>query len=54
MEKAGTPRQSHTVFISYSTEDKTVADDLCAALESAGIFCWIAAGPGSVALRRQA
>lgn len=30
------------VFISYSTQDKPTADATCAALESAGIRCWIA------------
>jgi hypothetical protein len=30
------------VFISYSTKNKSVADPLCAALESAAIRCWIA------------
>jgi hypothetical protein len=30
------------VFISYSSHDKTTADAACAALESAGIRCWIA------------
>jgi hypothetical protein len=30
------------VFISYSTQDKTAADAACAALEAAGIRCWIA------------
>jgi hypothetical protein len=30
------------VFISYSTTDKATADATCAALESAGIRCWIA------------
>jgi hypothetical protein len=30
------------IFISYSTSDKTTADATCAALESAGIRCWIA------------
>jgi hypothetical protein len=30
------------VFISYSTKDKTTADATCAALEDAGIRCWIA------------
>jgi len=29
-------------FISYATPDKTVADAVCARLESAGIRCWIA------------
>jgi hypothetical protein len=32
----------HDVFISYSTKNKSVADPLCAALESAAIRCWIA------------
>jgi hypothetical protein len=32
----------HDVFISYSTKDKSIADPLCAALESAAIRCWIA------------
>jgi hypothetical protein len=30
------------VFISYSSKDKTTADAACAALEAAGIRCWIA------------
>jgi len=30
------------VFISYSSHDKSVADAVCAALERAGIGCWIA------------
>jgi hypothetical protein len=29
-------------FISYSTQDKATADAACAALEAAGIRCWIA------------
>jgi hypothetical protein len=33
---------SHDVFISYSSLDKTIADAACAALEAAGIRCWIA------------
>jgi len=32
----------HDVFISYSSEDKTIADATCANLESKGIRCWIA------------
>ncbi|MBW2738969.1 MAG: toll/interleukin-1 receptor domain-containing protein [Deltaproteobacteria bacterium] len=32
----------HDVFISYSSDDKTVADATCAYLESNGIRCWIA------------
>jgi hypothetical protein len=30
------------VFISYSHKDQTTADAVCAALESAGVRCWIA------------
>jgi hypothetical protein len=30
------------VFISYSSHDKAIADATCAALEGAGIRCWIA------------
>jgi hypothetical protein len=30
------------VFVSHSSKDKTVADATCAALEAAGIRCWIA------------
>jgi DNA-directed RNA polymerase subunit RPC12/RpoP len=39
-----TPRaaSSSDVFISHSKNDKTTADALCAALEAAGICCWIA------------
>jgi hypothetical protein len=29
-------------FISYASQDKAVADAVCAALESAGVACWIA------------
>ena len=30
------------VFISYSRKDRSVADAVCAALETSGIRCWIA------------
>lgn len=30
------------VFISYSYDDKVIADKVCSALEGAGILCWIA------------
>jgi hypothetical protein len=33
---------AHDVFISYSTQDKAVADAACATLESRRIRCWIA------------
>ena len=32
----------HQVFISYSSQDKEIADRVCAALENAGFHCWIA------------
>lgn len=33
---------AHDVFISHATSDKAVSDAICAALEGAGIRCWIA------------
>jgi hypothetical protein len=33
---------AHDVFISYSSEDKTTANAVCATLEGMGIRCWIA------------
>jgi Skp family chaperone for outer membrane proteins len=35
-------RMPHDVFISHSSQDKPVADAVCAALENASIRCWIA------------
>ncbi|MEO8049022.1 MAG: SUMF1/EgtB/PvdO family nonheme iron enzyme [Acidobacteriota bacterium] len=32
----------HQVFISYSSQDKELADRVCAALENTGVSCWIA------------
>src|ERR1019366_8928128 len=32
----------HDVFISYATEDKRVADAVCAAVEARGFRCWMA------------
>ncbi len=32
----------HDVFISYATEDKRVADAVCAAIEARGFRCWMA------------
>jgi hypothetical protein len=39
---AKVPLVSFDAFISYSSKDKTVADAVCARLESAGVRCWIA------------
>jgi serine/threonine protein kinase len=42
---AGQPeltKPPHAVFISYSNEDKIVAESVCAALEASNIGCWIA------------
>ncbi len=36
------PTSSGDVFISYASQDKPTADAVCAALESAGVVCWIA------------
>jgi len=33
---------AHEVFISYASVDKTTAEAVCAALEEAGISCWMA------------
>ncbi len=33
---------SHDIFLSYSSEDKTVADAVCAGLETQEIRCWLA------------
>ena len=33
---------AHDVFISHSSNNRTVANAVCAALESAGIRCWVA------------
>jgi hypothetical protein len=33
---------AHDVFISHSTQDKTVSDAICAALENEGLRCWVA------------
>src|SRR5256886_15724097 len=32
----------HDVFISHSSQDKTVGDAVCGALEGAGVRCWLA------------
>jgi TolB-like protein len=36
------PNSNSAVFISYASQDAAIADALCAALEQAGIACWIA------------
>src|SRR6185295_17969479 len=33
---------AHDVFISYSADDKPIADAMCSTLESNGLRCWIA------------
>jgi len=33
---------AHDVFVSYASEDKTVADAVCGTLEANGVRCWIA------------
>ncbi|MFM8886504.1 MAG: protein kinase domain-containing protein, partial [Chthoniobacterales bacterium] len=33
---------THQVFISYCTEDASVADSVCAELERSGVMCWMA------------
>ncbi|MDB6146564.1 MAG: hypothetical protein JWO45_228 [Spartobacteria bacterium] len=33
---------AHDVFISHSSQDKTIADAVCAALETEAVRCWIA------------
>ena len=33
---------AHDVFVSYASGDKTVADSVCATLESHGVRCWMA------------
>ena len=42
IHQAGARAMGHDVFISYSKLDKSMADALCATLESGGIRCWIA------------
>src|SRR2546423_6538641 len=32
----------HIVFISYSSEDKAIGEEVCRFLEAKGIACWIA------------
>ena len=39
---AEAPAPARSVFISHSTSDKAKADAVCAALEQAGVSCWIA------------
>ncbi len=49
MKHDGFENRQQYIFLSYSSEDKVVADAVCAGLESQGIRCWIAprdVGPG--------
>jgi hypothetical protein len=46
------PDMAHDVFISYASEDKTVADAVCAMIESQGVRCWIAPRDVLPGLRR--
>jgi len=36
------PTMAYDVFISYASEDKSVADAVCTLLESRSVGCWIA------------
>jgi hypothetical protein len=38
----GPPGSHHDVFLSYSSQDKPVADAICAHLEARSVRCWIA------------
>ena len=42
LKGAGCAGVPHDVFISYATDDKTIADAICATLEARKIRCWIA------------
>jgi hypothetical protein len=44
MDARGGPRtgMTHDIFISHSSNDRDVADAVCAALEQRGFRCWIA------------
>jgi serine/threonine protein kinase/peptidoglycan/xylan/chitin deacetylase (PgdA/CDA1 family) len=41
-QQTESPGGHHSVFISHSNEDETIADAVCAALEAENISCWIA------------
>src|ERR1700719_30694 len=40
--EGGKQIMAHDVFISYATEDKRIADAVCAAIETRGFRCWMA------------
>jgi hypothetical protein len=42
LKAIGFQRMAHEVFISYCSEDKAVADAVCAGLEGGRVRCWIA------------
>ena len=39
---SGTAKTPREIFISYSSADAAVANEICEGLESAGLLCWIA------------
>ena len=41
-DREGAGQPAHDVFVSYSTNDKPVADAIVSRLEQAGIRCWVA------------
>lgn len=41
-EDVSTPIDSYSAFISHSTKDREVAEEVCAHLEQRGLRCWIA------------
>jgi hypothetical protein len=40
--------ETYDVFISYSSKDVTLANDVCLFLENTGLRCWI--GPRNIVL----
>jgi formylglycine-generating enzyme required for sulfatase activity len=42
LQSSKTTQMDHSIFISYSSTDKAVAEQICASLEASGAGCWIA------------